>query len=438
MAILSGRHIAIVDDDPLFRGAIAAAVQTSTGLAPVEAGSGLELFEQLDKRAIDCVVLDYDLGLETGFSIGQTITERYQDPPPMVLVTGAGSEMTAIKAFRIGFSDYVSKQRFNRDELLKAIERAVKRDFEAKSIRHENTLLRQHQRTDSLTELYSEYYVTHFLDDLCRQKLGTGVTIIAAAIADMLELRKIVGSKNSEILFRDFAKQAELVDVGASLMGHIDVSTLAWIFDTDLSDDQAAEIQQRIRRDLELHRRIDEVDVAIVPVLSSKRLEDGASSSQELLDTCLSDLTNQSIHHSLSHGPSEHGQANNPIGGTYAQNSDRRQIPDTDTPAEEDRRNISLQRRQEPRRRVFKGAKIISHEPQLIVDCTIHDLSNSGALLRFDSLFSVPATFWIQVGNNSAERRWAEARWQNGANVGIRFLEPSLSNERKQFSSGGL
>ena len=58
--------VAVVDDDPIYRELICATVGKKSKFVIFEASSGKELFDILATQRIDCIVLDYDLGEESG------------------------------------------------------------------------------------------------------------------------------------------------------------------------------------------------------------------------------------------------------------------------------------------------------------------------------------------------------------------------------------
>lgn len=82
------------------------------------------------------------------------------------------------------------------------------------------------------------------------------------------------------------------------------------------------------------------------------------------------------------------------------------------------------ERRQYPRRRVFKGAIAYFNHEQSSVDCVVHDLTDVGARLKFESTSFVPNRFNLLI---TRERTLypAEVIWRDAKDVGIRFTGPS-------------
>ena len=129
-------RVAVVDDDSFYREYVARLLDMA-GLPAFQAGNGAELLALLSHQEFDCIVLDYNLGGETGLEVNQQLKEALQDPPPVVMLTGKGRDSTIIEAFRGGMSDYLSKHDLTRDELLRAVRDAVHRKTEERVQRDE-------------------------------------------------------------------------------------------------------------------------------------------------------------------------------------------------------------------------------------------------------------------------------------------------------------
>jgi DNA-binding response OmpR family regulator len=129
-------RVVLVDDDSVCRDYVARLLEAA-GVRAFQAGNGAELLALLSHQEIDCIVLDYDLGGESGLGINQQLKEALQDPPPVIMLTGKGRDSTIIEAFRGGMSDYLSKHDLTRDELLRAVRDAVHRKTEERVQRDE-------------------------------------------------------------------------------------------------------------------------------------------------------------------------------------------------------------------------------------------------------------------------------------------------------------
>ena len=121
MSTIEEEHlgVVIVDDDATFRDIICATLKTRSRFVVFEAKSGDELVALLEQQSIDCIVLDYDLGLETGLTVKQRIEDSSSERVPIVMLTGDGRESTAIRAFRMGVADYLPKRGLEAEHLVR-------------------------------------------------------------------------------------------------------------------------------------------------------------------------------------------------------------------------------------------------------------------------------------------------------------------------------
>ena len=76
-------------------------------------------------------------------------------------------------------------------------------------------------------------------------------------------------------------------------------------------------------------------------------------------------------------------------------------------------------KRQQPRRRVIKGGKVIFNRGQSIIDCSIRDLSEGGAKLVFGGPTNMPHEFQLQLPDG--RRFQCELRWARDGAVGVKF-----------------
>ena len=125
---LQPSRILIIDDDADYRKLVinwlgnAAYDPEIVEYDPHESGMPGKDF---DWSGIDVLLLDYDLhmGDVTGLDI---LVENYKSGtfPATILLTGAGSEEIAVRAFRYGITDYKRKDWLQKEELLSTIEEA--------------------------------------------------------------------------------------------------------------------------------------------------------------------------------------------------------------------------------------------------------------------------------------------------------------------------
>ena len=89
------------------------------------------------------------------------------------------------------------------------------------------------------------------------------------------------------------------------------------------------------------------------------------------------------------------------------------------------------QARKDPRRRVLKDGKIVSHQLHGAIDVRIRDLSQSGALLEVPMATLIPSEYGLLVVSDGKVYP-SVTRWRKGDRMGVEFTgPPKPANLRK-------
>jgi PilZ domain len=81
-------------------------------------------------------------------------------------------------------------------------------------------------------------------------------------------------------------------------------------------------------------------------------------------------------------------------------------------------------RREQFRRTVLKGARIIFNERQSTLNCRVRDMTDGGARLDLSTQQLLPHEFDLQVSGSLTRR--CGLRWAHGNFVGVRFLPDAV------------
>lgn len=120
---MSGERILIVDDSKEIIKHLTEHVLPTFGYKTLHAYDGRTGLQLIRQEKPDLVMLDFQLPEMTGIDVLQEMTQESINIP-VVLMTGYGSELSAIEAFRLGAKDYIIKP-FTVDEIVETIERAL-------------------------------------------------------------------------------------------------------------------------------------------------------------------------------------------------------------------------------------------------------------------------------------------------------------------------
>ena len=126
----SGMHdtlVLLVEDNPDDREYICDMLTGDTsGIVVHAVETGTEAVSYVAANPVDCVLLDYRLGSESGIEVLTAIKEIAVFCP-VIMLTGQGTEEIAVTVMKQGASDYLVKQRINQTNLTRIVQNAVVR-----------------------------------------------------------------------------------------------------------------------------------------------------------------------------------------------------------------------------------------------------------------------------------------------------------------------
>jgi PAS domain S-box-containing protein len=127
------RSILTIDDDYSVRATIAAWIEDS-GYKAFQASSGLEGIEQLQMHRPDLVLLDLRMPVMDGLAFLEEMKALGNDTP-VIIVSGRADLQDAIRAFRLGAWDYITKPIESFDLLDHAVSATLERRELARQVR---------------------------------------------------------------------------------------------------------------------------------------------------------------------------------------------------------------------------------------------------------------------------------------------------------------
>ena len=117
-------RVLVIDDNKEIRDFLAEYILEPMGFEVLAAVDGLMGLEMALIERPDLMITDQQMPNMTGLQVLQKLHERTVDIPA-ILMTGRGSEETAVAAFRLGIRDYIIKP-IDAEELTASIENALR------------------------------------------------------------------------------------------------------------------------------------------------------------------------------------------------------------------------------------------------------------------------------------------------------------------------
>lgn len=116
-------RVLVVDDSQFDRRQAGGLLERTSSWEIVYANDGQAALEQIELHLPDLVVTDLNMPTLDGLALVKQIREHYP-LVPVILMTGHGSEATAVEALRSGAASYVPKQRLG-DDLATTVEQIL-------------------------------------------------------------------------------------------------------------------------------------------------------------------------------------------------------------------------------------------------------------------------------------------------------------------------
>jgi two-component system cell cycle response regulator len=401
-------QVALVDDDSLFLEYLSGLLILHGNVSVRIFHNGEELIRGLLENTVDCIILDYDLGSDNGISVAEQTRSEVPDCPPIVMLTGGGSEKTAVKAFRNGFSDYVSKRNLSTGELLDAVGQAVERRY---AERRAASKAAERQHYDPTTSLYTEEFIRHRLAEAMamagKRAPGFGIGVI---LYDQLPtLRAELGYQTSQRLLAHCAASLRRLLSPADLCGHISQDAFLLVSDGGAGEPALKTQLAMMARELARPTAIEGATVHLSPRVASAWFPRDGGTVDELVESALRAAAELEVRPAVADASS--------IIAVEIIN----QVPLAPSPSSA--AVIPFQERRSERRvRALKRGRIINEGNHTAIDCMVRDLSSCGARLRLETPFAAPALFKLDIVGSGIIRRVA-LRWQIGREVGVEFLK---------------
>lgn len=109
-------RVLVVEDDEQLRQILSNVIATEGGYLVTQCETGEDAIKRFKQEQFDVVLLDYKMPGISGLNVLQWMHEQKMETP-VLMVTGAGSEVVAVEAMKFGAYDYVRKEQLDIEHL---------------------------------------------------------------------------------------------------------------------------------------------------------------------------------------------------------------------------------------------------------------------------------------------------------------------------------
>jgi DNA-binding NtrC family response regulator len=211
-------HILLVDDEDSFRLSIEMGLKMTSDFAIESCGSGEEAVDILKKETFDVILLDNRMGEMSGMDVLEWMHSQ-KISTPVILVTAAGSESTAIEAMQLGVYDYVRKDHLDIERLTIAVKSVYERyQYRKQIIENEAKERLLQEKQDELDSLRTFHDTVNSVGQLVEKSLADLASNLKRQENELLTTVKEGKEGQCKEIFAELKQGIEVVSSGVSSM----------------------------------------------------------------------------------------------------------------------------------------------------------------------------------------------------------------------------
>ena len=211
-------RVLLVDDEDSFRLSIEMGLKMTSTFVIESCASGEEAVDLLKRETFDVILLDNRMGEMSGMDVLEWM-HKQKISTPVILVTAAGSESTAIEALQLGVYDYIRKDHLDIERLSLAIKSVDERYQYRKQIiendAKERLLLEKQHELDSLRTFHD---TVNSIGQLVEKSLGDLSSALKRQENALLATVKEGKEQECKDIFTELKQGLEVIASGVSSM----------------------------------------------------------------------------------------------------------------------------------------------------------------------------------------------------------------------------
>ena len=316
--------------------------------------------------------------------------------------------------FGWGVGDYLPKRGLSPEMLVDSVLRVVRDHRDNASHQAEYRRLMAASAIDIVTGVEGRLRLDERLALLASLPPRTRAfyEVIAVEMVENRLLSERFGLKVADQALRIFGKRLQGAIRSNDVCGRYSEGTFLVIADIRSGGEDTAQICRRLISELSLDFRCAAVSLTLSakaePFFGRTADRDAGDGTERDVDAVGMGLAPDSPAHIM-------GPTTSPAQATDAIQSAPRPAADELSPSE---------RRVVQRQRIFKRGLIYLIGTSGTINCTVRNVSRTGAGLRIESPFAVPSTFDLEIAGSKRRQR-VRVKWQNAVDVGVEFVSPA-------------
>ena len=211
-------RILLVDDEDSFRLSIEMGLKMTSSFAVESCGSGEEAVDLMRKEVFDVILLDNRMGEMSGMDVLEWMHSQ-KIFTPVILVTGVGSESTAIEAIQLGVYDYIRKDHLDIERLAIAVKSVYERyQYRKQIIENEAKERLLQEKQDELDSLHTFHDTVNSVGQLVERSLADFSSSLKRHESELVNNVKEGKESQCREIFSELKQGLEVISSGVSSM----------------------------------------------------------------------------------------------------------------------------------------------------------------------------------------------------------------------------
>ena len=420
-------HVLVAGENDYYKRVVDALAAAEISLID-HAATEDELFEKLQREEYDCVIAGQTACGRNSIELRELIEQRVPNRSAMIMLTDVANQNVILKAFRSGFSDFVSMDHAFGRELVQAVRRSVERNRKTQVLIDENEHLSMLAHYDRLTGLPNRSFLEERLATLHSgaKRHTDPFAVLLVDINRFEEIRDTHGQAIGDQVLKAFAQKLMSASRASDTFGRFGGAEFLYLMDRDVSYAKVEQACVRLAEALSFSVELDSVRVALSASIGGAVFPFDGKTSDELLSAARQAL------HTAKTTPADiicRARRNHSVGGHKPDRGGGRRSRD-ERPGRcrgsrgmrmlQSPTNVSRTDAASAATACCFAAGSSSHDGLSTIDCAIRDLSPHGARVTVEDQAVPPRAFSLVILDTGRVFD-AIRRWQHGQSIGLEF-----------------
>lgn len=214
-------HVLLVDDEDSFRLSIEMGLKMTDSFVVDSADSGENAVELMKSKSFDVILLDNRMGEMSGMDVLEWMHSQ-KISTPVIMITAAGSESTAVEAMQLGVFDYIRKDQIDVERLALAVKSVHERYLYRKQIIENEARERLlEEKQHELDSLHTFHNTVNSIGQLVEKSLSDLAANIKRNEDRLLVAVKQGNDEECKRIIAELTHGIEIVSSGVSSMRNL-------------------------------------------------------------------------------------------------------------------------------------------------------------------------------------------------------------------------